>query len=161
MQAAWPATFPPVLGLSTRHRSLCTYFESTGLRTPLSSYRASVVHQSVTENRTTKDGIQYLTEKCIGQRNSINALHGRVLRKIGVDKEENRHIHRLPSVELLLLETETLNLAEVRRYLTRSHTVGRNAYDVRGALVGRRVECKRSLSGKNTDLSLLRGELPG
>lgn len=89
---------------------------------------------------------QTLTEKCIRQRNSINALHCRILRKIRINEEENRHINRFPSIQLLLLKTETLNFAEVRSNLTRRHTVRRDTDNIRRALVSGRVEGKSSLS---------------
>ena len=102
-----------------------------------------------------------LTKKSIRQSNSINALHGRILCKIWIDKEENRHIHRLAGIQLLLLKAEALNLAEVRRNLARGHAVRGNADNVSRTLVGGRVKGKSRFAGQDADFALLRRELPG
>ena len=69
-----------------------------------------------------------LTEKSIIQSNSINALHIRIPQKFRINVEEHGHIHRLAFIQSLLLETETLYLAEVRRYLRGCDAVRCNTY---------------------------------
>ncbi|POS81772.1 hypothetical protein EPUL_006058, partial [Erysiphe pulchra] len=63
-----------------------------------------------------------LTEESVVERDGINTLHGRVLQELRIDVEEDWHVHRLALVEPLLLKTETLDLAEIRRNLPRRHT---------------------------------------
>lgn len=52
-------------------------------------------------------------EKRITQRDSLNALHTRILCKLRIDVEEDRHVHSFSSVQSLFLKAETLNLAKV------------------------------------------------
>lgn len=87
-----------------------------------------------------------LTEEGVRQCNRINALHSRIRSEIWVNEEENRHIHRLASIELLLLKAEALDLAEIRCNLAGSHTVCRNSDDIVGALIGCSVEGQCSLA---------------
>src|SRR6266496_1584611 len=66
-----------------------------------------------------------LTEKRITQRNLLNSLHIRIVHKIRINIEENRHIHRLPSVQSLFLKAEALNLAKIRSNLSWRNTIRR------------------------------------
>ena len=100
------------------------------------------------------------TEESIGQCNSVDFCHCRVVDEIRVNEKENRHIHRLSSVESLLLKAEALDFAKVRGDLRRRDAVRSNTNNILAALICRRIEGKCSFSRQNTDLSLLRGELP-
>lgn len=102
-----------------------------------------------------------LTEERITQCHCLNTLHVHVVEQIRIQVEEYRHIHGLSRIETLLFETEALDLAEIRRTLRGRHTVGGHSNDILVALVGRLVECERSLARKNTDFALLRDKLPG
>jgi len=102
-----------------------------------------------------------LTEKRVIQRNRLDSLHIRIRDKLGINVEEHRHIDRLASIQPLLLEAETLNLAEIRRHLRRRHAVRRNPYDIFcRALVRRSVERQRRLAGQHSHFALLWRELP-
>lgn len=101
-----------------------------------------------------------LTKKGIRQSNRINALHSRILDEIRINKEEDGHIHRLASIELLFLKTKALDLAKIRGHLPRCNTVRRNTNDVRRTPVGRRVEGKSCLARENTNFPLLWCEFP-
>lgn len=102
-----------------------------------------------------------LTKEGITQRDSLNALHVQIIQQIGIEIEEDGHVHRLARIQPLLLKAETLDLAEIRRTLRRRHAVRRHANDVAVAVVGRRVKGQRRLAGEHADLALLGGELPG
>lgn len=88
----------------------------------------------------TRPRAKQLTEKSVRQGNRINPLHIRIRRKIRINEEENRHIHRLPRIKLLLLKAEALNLAEIRRHLSRRHAICCDSNDIRRTLVRRGVE---------------------
>ena len=81
------------------------------------------------------------TEKRVTQRNLLNPPHVRIIHKIRINIKENRHIHRLPSIQPLLLETKTLNLAEVRCNLARRHTIRRHPNYILIRHIRRCVEC--------------------
>jgi hypothetical protein len=100
-------------------------------------------------------------KKRITQRNCLNALHIRIHDKLGVNIKENRHIHRLPRIQPLLLEAKALYLAEIRRHLARRHAVGCDADDVFTGLVGCGVEGECGFAGQNAHFALLRREFPG
>lgn len=102
-----------------------------------------------------------LTEEGIAQRHLLNPLHVRVIHKLRINVEEHRHIHRLPSIQSLLLETETLDLAEMRRHLPRCHAVRRYPNDILRRLIRRRVERQRRLTRQNPHFTLLWCEAPG
>lgn len=102
-----------------------------------------------------------LTEERITQCHCLNTLHVHVIEQIRIQVEEYRHVHGFSRIETLLFETEALDLAEIRRTLRGRHTVGGHSNDILVTLVGRLVECERSLARKNTDFSLLRDKLPG
>jgi len=102
-----------------------------------------------------------LTEERITQRHLLNPLHGWIIHKLRVDVEEDRHIHRLPGIQPLLLEAETLDLAEILRDLARRHAVRRHADDILRRIVRRRVERQRRLAREYAHLALLRREAPG
>lgn len=110
--------------------------DAMGFRTPLSSYFASTSCQ----HNSAHCQERHHTEKSVRQSNRINPPHIRVRRKIWVDKEENWHIYRFAGIELLLLETETLDLAEIRRHLTRRDAVCCDSDNIRGAFVRGSVE---------------------
>lgn len=100
-------------------------------------------------------------EKSIIQRNRINPLHIWILQKFGINVKENRHIHRLASIQPLLLEAETLNLTEIRRHLTRCHAVCCHAnYILLLAQIRCGVKCQRRLTGQYPHFALLWGEFP-
>jgi len=66
-------------------------------------------------------------EKSVAQRDGVDFLHSWIIRELWVDEEEHWHVDRLALVELLFLEAEALDLAEVwchlrRRYAVRGHT---------------------------------------
>lgn len=105
--------------------------------------------------------LEVLTEECITQRDSLNALHVQIIQQIRIKIEKDWHIHRLARIQPLLLEAETLDLAEIRRTLRGRHTVCRHANDVGVARVGGSVERQRRLAGEDADFALLGGELPG
>lgn len=99
-------------------------------------------------------------EKSITQRQLLNASHIRIIHKIRIDIEEHWHVHRLPSIQPLLLKAETLDLAEVRCDLARRDAVCRHPNDILVTLIRSRVERKRRLAGENLHLALLRYEFP-
>jgi hypothetical protein len=101
-----------------------------------------------------------LTKKCIAQGNLLNPLHVRIIHEIRVNIEENRHIDCLPSIQSLLLKTETLDFAEIRRYLTRGDTVGRHANDILLAFICSCVESESRFTRKYFDLALLGHKFP-
>lgn len=101
-----------------------------------------------------------LTEESIRQSDSINALHVWIRSKVRVDIKEHRHIYRLSGIKFLLLKAETLDLAEIRSHLARSHTVRGYSNDILRALVRRCVECQRGFSWQHAHLSLLRCKFP-
>lgn len=120
-----------------------------GLKTPLSSYRASVSNTSCLSTtfpypgdreKGGDGGGRGLTEKSIRQRNRINILHSRILRKIRINKKEYRHIHRLARIQFLFLKAETLDLTKIRCYLSRRNAVGCNTNYVVGSFVGGCIE---------------------
>lgn len=100
-------------------------------------------------------------KKSIIQRDRLNALHIRIRCKLRVNIKEHGHIDRLARIQPLLLEAETLDLAEVGGYLAGRDAVGGDADDVVAGFVGRRVEGEGSFAGENADFALLRDEFPG
>lgn len=100
-------------------------------------------------------------EERIIQRDRLNAPHIRVIHKIRVNVKEHGHIHRLTSIQPLLLKAETLNLAEIWRYLARTDRICGYANDVGVRVVGRGVEGEGCFAREDADFALLRGELPG
>lgn len=103
---------------------------------------------------------QTLTKECITQSNLLDPLHIRIIHKVRINVEENRHIHRLARIQPLLLKTKTLDLTEIGRYLCGRHAVCGNAYDVSIALVHCGEESQRCFPRKDSDLALLWRELP-
>lgn len=99
-------------------------------------------------------------EKRITQRNLINPPHIQIIQQIRVQVEENRHIDRLSGIQPLLLEAETLYLAEVRSHLRGCHAVGRDTDDVGIAPVRRGVEGESGFAGEHAYFALLRHEFP-
>ena len=75
------------------------------------------------------------TEERIGQCDRIYFCHRRIIDKVGINEEENRHIDRLASVESLLFEAKALNFTEIRRHLRRGDTIRSDPNDILGALV--------------------------
>lgn len=102
-----------------------------------------------------------LTEERITQGHRLNPPHLRITRKLRIDEKEDRHIHRLPRRQPLLLEAKTLDLAEVRRHLPGTDAVGRHPDDVFGRGVGGGVEREGGFSGQDPHFALLRREFPG
>lgn len=87
------------------------------------------------------------TEEGIVQRNSLDTLHVRVPTELRIDVEEHGHVDRLAFIEPLLLEAETLDLAEIRCDLRWRHAVRRHPDYVLGRrLVRRSVERQRRLA---------------
>lgn len=102
-----------------------------------------------------------LTKESITQGYRVNAPHIYVSRKFRVDIEEDRHVDRLAGIKPLLLEAEALDLAEIRRDLTRRDAVRSDPNDVvRLRIVRCGVEGKRGFTGQDTHFALLRGEFP-
>lgn len=101
-----------------------------------------------------------LTEERITQCNLFNALHIRIIHKIRIDIEEHRHIHCLTSIQPLLLKTKALDLAEIRCYLPRSHTVCRYPNDIILGVVCSSVERQCRLTREDSDFALLGCEFP-
>lgn len=100
------------------------------------------------------------TEKSVTQSDSINLVHRGVVDEVGIDEEEDRHIHRLSSIKPLLLKAEALDFAEVGCDLPGRDAIGGHPDDVLVALVRCREECQCRLARQNTDFPLLRSELP-
>lgn len=100
-------------------------------------------------------------KKRIAQRNLLNPPHIWVIRKIRIDIKEHRHIHRLPSIQPLLLEAKTLNLREILRHLSRRHAIRRHPNDILIRLICRGIERQCSLTRQDFHLALLRREFPG
>jgi hypothetical protein len=100
-------------------------------------------------------------EKRITQRHRLNALHIRIHDKLGINVKKNRHVHRLARIQALLFETKALNLAEVRRYLSRRHAVRGYSNDILGRFVRRSVKSQGGFARQDTDFALLRDEFPG
>ena len=94
---------------------------------PLLSYLASTRAVSISVFLIRPES---LTEESVAQCHSLYALHVHIIEQIGVQVEEDGHVHGLARIETLLLEAETLDLAEVRRTLGRCHTVGSNSDDI-------------------------------
>ena len=101
------------------------------------------------------------TEERIRQRDRIYFCHCRIVDKVRIDEEEDRHIDSLPGVEPLLFEAKTLYFAEVWRHLRWSNAVGSDPDDVLSTLVRCRIKRERCLPRQDSDLSLLWSELPG
>jgi len=62
-------------------------------------------------------------EKSIGEKNSINILHFRVIRELWVNVEKDGEFHSLTRIESLLLEAETLDFIKILTCLERNHIV--------------------------------------
>lgn len=105
--------------------------------------------------------VHQLTKEGIVESYGLDTPHIQVVQQIGVQVEKDRHVHRLAGVQPLLLEAEALDLAEIRSALSRSDAVCRDTNDVLVALVRRCIEGQGGLAGQDTDLALLRYELPG
>lgn len=58
-------------------------------------------------------------EEGVGQRDGVHSGHPRVVVELGVDVEEDGHVHLLVRVQALLLEAETLQTHEQRSRVTR------------------------------------------
>lgn len=58
-------------------------------------------------------------EEGVGQRDGVHSGHPRVVVELGVDVEEDGHVHLLMRVQALLLEAETLQTHEQRSRVTR------------------------------------------
>lgn len=99
-------------------------------------------------------------EKRITQRHRLNPLHINIRHKLRINIEEHWHIDRLTRIQPLLLEAETLDLAEIRGHLTRGDRVRGDADDVFVGLVGGRVEGERGLARQDAHFALLGYELP-
>jgi hypothetical protein len=99
-------------------------------------------------------------EEGITQRHRLNALHIRIHDKLRVNVKEHGHIDRLSCIQPLLLEAETLYLAEIRRDLARRDGVCGDTDDVFGRLVCGGVKGEGSFAGEHADLALLGDELP-
>ena len=82
-------------------------------------------------------------EKRITQRHGLDPLHIRIHDKLGINVKEHRHVHRLARIQALLLKAEALDLAEIRRHLTRRDAVRRYANDIFAGLVRCGVESER------------------
>ena len=100
------------------------------------------------------------TEKGIAQSDGINLVHRRVIDEVWIDEKENWHIHRLSSIEPLLLKAKALDFAKVGCHLPRRDAVGGHADDVLVALVRCCEECQCCLPRQDANLPLLRSELP-
>lgn len=101
------------------------------------------------------------TEEGIRQRDRIDFCHCRIIDKVWIDEEKNRHIDSLSGIEPLLFETEALNLAKIWRHLCWSNTVGSDPNDIFSTFICCRIKRERGLSGQDSDLSLLWRKLPG
>lgn len=122
--------------------SSCLFFlYAVGLKIPLSSYRASVWRTLYQYSSFITRKRKKRTEKSIRQRNRINIPHTRILRKIRINKKENRHIHGLARIQLLLLKAKTLNLTKIGGYLCRRNAVGCDTNDIVGPFVCGCIEC--------------------
>lgn len=75
------------------------------------------------------------TKERIRQCDRIYFCHRRIVDKVWINEEENRHIDRLPGVESLLFEAKALNFAEIGRHLRRGDTIRSDPDDILGALV--------------------------
>lgn len=117
-------------------------------------------HSSHRDRRQMSVFVVLRLEERIAQCDSLNALHARILCKFRIDVEEDRHVHRFPSIQSLLLEAETLNLAKVWSDLSRCNGVGGYANDVFWRFVGCSVESESGFAREDSDFALLRNELP-
>ena len=99
-------------------------------------------------------------EKGIAQRHRLNPLRGDIIGKLRVNVEEYRHIHRLARVQSLLFKAKALDLGEVRRHLSRRHTVRSHPNNVLLRGIGRCIESQRGLAGQDTHFALIGNELP-
>ena len=115
-----------------------------GVRFPFLSYRASA---KVLAQRVDPEGWIFgrRTEESVGQRDRFYLCHRRIVYKIRIDEEEDRHINALPGVEPLFFEAKALDFAEIWSHLSWSHTVGSNPNDVLSTLVRSCVKCERCL----------------
>lgn len=104
--------------------------------------------------------IVFRLEERIAQCNQIDLSHSRIIANVRVNEEEYRHIDRFSSIQFLFIEAETLNFGEIRRCDIGCDIVRRDADDVFFTQIGGGVESKRRFAGKNSDLPLLRRELP-
>ena len=80
------------------------------------------------------------TEKRITERNLLNAPHIRIIYKIRIDIEEDRHINRLSCIQPLFLKAKTLNLAKIRRNLSRRNTICCNPNNILVTFVRSSIE---------------------
>jgi len=85
-------------------------------------------------------------EERITQSDLLNALHIRIIDEIRIDIKEHWHVNCLPSIQSLLLETETLDLAEIWRHLRRRNAICRHPNDIVFSLVCSCVERQCRLS---------------
>jgi hypothetical protein len=99
-------------------------------------------------------------EERIAQRHCFDTLHIDIPRKLRVNVKENRHVHCFPRIQPLLLEAKALDLAKIRRNLTRRYGIGSDADDVLVRSVRCRVEGERCLARQNTHFALLWHEFP-
>jgi hypothetical protein len=99
-------------------------------------------------------------EKGIAERDSLDVLHVDIIDKVGINVKKHGHVDRLTRIQPLLLKTEALNLAKIRRDLAGGDRVGGDADNVLVRLVRRRVKGQRRLAGQHTHLALLRHKLP-
>lgn len=99
-------------------------------------------------------------EKCIAQRDCVNAFHGRILHEIWINEEEHWHIDGLSRIQSLLLKAEALDLAEIWSNLGGCDTICCYADDISFALVRGGEESQSCLTWQDSYLSLLWCELP-
>lgn len=111
-------------------------------------------------NTIVSQQLDQLTEEGVVQGDRIDAFHSRILQELGINVEEDWHVHCFASIQPLLFEAEALDLAEVRSHLTRCHTVRRNTNHILLTLVRGCVESQRRLARQHTHFALLRRELP-
>lgn len=85
-------------------------------------------------------------EKCITQCNCLDVLHVDIPSKLGVDVKEYGHVDCLACIQPLLLEAKALDFAEIWRYLSRRHRVGRYSDDIFGRGVCCGIESERGFA---------------
>lgn len=105
--------------------------------------------------------IVFRFKKRITQRNLLNPPHTRIINKLRIDIKKHGHIHRLPRIQPLLLEAETLDLGEIRRYLAWRHAVGCYTDYVVFAAVCGCVEGEGGFPREDPHFPLLGDEFPG
>lgn len=130
-----------------------------------------------------------LTEKSVGKRDAVDALHLWIVQKVWIYEEEHWHIDLFSSVQFLFyppppttppnppsvlftahppkgkeerptFKAKTLDLRKIRRNLSGTNAIRRHANDILLAHILSFIERQRGLSRQHPDLALLRGKFP-